>query len=276
MEHPLLPSHSVHGPDAAWPIVFVHGFPFTRHQWDAQVAALQAQYRIITYDMRGHGPAPTGDGPLMIEFLVDDLVALLDHLELEQATICGLSMGGYVALRMIDRHPDRVHGLVLCDTRAEADSNEARIKRAEGIRAIRADGMAALANNLLPVLFGKQAVSSNEPGVQFIRKQIEETRPEGACQALAAMACRLDLSERLASIETPTLIVVGAEDALTPPEDSRRMRDAIPGARLVEIPGAGHVSNVARPDEFNEALLQFLRELNEEDSPGRVAEGARA
>ncbi len=257
----MLPSHSVHGPENTRPLVLIHGFPFNRHQWDAQVAGLHESHRVITYDLRGHGQTPAGDAPVMVEFLVDDLVELLDHHEIEQATICGLSMGGYVALRMIDRHPDRVHRLVLCDTRAEGDSNEGRVKRAEGIRAIRADGMAAFAEGLLPALFGEDAVAANGPGVQMIRQQIRETCPEGACQALAAMAGRLDLSGRIKEIATPTLIIVGAEDTLTPPEDSRRMQAAISGARLVEIPGAGHVSNVAQPERFTDALLPFLNEL---------------
>ena len=254
----MLPSFSIHGPDEGWPIVFIHGFPFSRAQWSPQVEELQSQFRVITYDLRGHGQSEVGPAPMMIEFLVDDLVELLDRLEIERATICGLSMGGYVALRAVDRHPERVSGLILCDTRADADDNEARLKRASAIRAIRANGMEAFAEKLLPALFGEGARSVEGPGVEAIRQQIRKTDPDGACQALAAMACRLDLTDRLGSINTPTLVIVGEDDAITPPGDSRRMQDAIPNARLIEIPGAGHVSNLSQPQAFNAAVLDFL------------------
>ena len=255
------PSHSVHGPESGWPVVLIHGFPFSRHQWDPQIAALRDTYRVIAIDMRGHGQSPAGDMPLMIEFLVDDLIALLDHHGVERATLCGLSMGGYVALRMVDRHPDRVHGLMLCDTRAEADSNEGRIKRAAAIRAIHEGGMSAFATTLLPALFSGEAIAANGEPVRKIRAQIEATDPRGACQALAAMACRLDLTERLPHIDTPALVVVGSEDTITPPADALNLAMAIPNAALVEIPGAGHVSNLSQPEAFNEAARAFLRKL---------------
>ena len=254
----MLPSHSVHGDAAAWPIVLIHGFPFSRAQWDPQIEALAAHHRVVRYDLRGHGASPIGPGPLMIEFLVDDLVELLDHLEIERATICGLSMGGYVALRAIQRHPDRVHGLILADTRAGPDSSAGRLKRAEAIRAIRADGMEAFADKMLPALFGAETVAAGGAAVAHIRALIASTDPVGACQALGAMACRLDLTDGLPSIDTPTLVIVGTDDTLTTPNDARAMQDAIPGATLVEIPGAGHVSNVEQPEAFNEAILAFL------------------
>ena len=255
----MLPSHSVHGHAAAWPNVLIHGFPFSRAQWDSQVAVLSEQYRVVTYDLRGQGTSAAGPGPQMIEFLVDDLIELLDHLEIERATLCGLSMGGYVALRGVQRHPDRVHGLILADTRAEPDSSAGRLKRAEGIRAIRQDGMEAFADKMLPALFGDAVASAGGPAVTHIRDIMAATDPEGACHALGAMACRLDLTAALPAIDTPTLVIVGTNDSLTPPADARKMQAAIPGATLVELPDAGHVSNVDQPALFNDAVLAFLR-----------------
>lgn len=256
----MLPHFVEAGAPDGHPVVLIHGFPFDHRQWQPQLDALTA-HRLIALDMRGHGKTPVGPQPLMIEFLVDDLIELLDHLSLERASVCGLSMGGYVALRAIDRHPDRVHGLVLCDTRAQHDDNAGRVKRAEAIRAIRKDGMQAFARKMLPALFGEENVERDAPGVAAIRAQIEATSVEGACAALGAMACRLDLTDRLASIDTPTLIVVGELDALTPPADSEAMRDAIPGAELVVIPGAGHVSNLSDPETFTNALRALLSEV---------------
>jgi 3-oxoadipate enol-lactonase len=263
----MLPRHEVHGPSKGPALVLIHGFPFDRHQWDGQVQTFshapsgKDAPRIVAYDQRGHGETPPGPGPLMIEFLVDDLIELLDHLRIPKATLCGLSMGGYVALRAVDRHPERVHGLVLADTQAGADDNAGRVKRADAIRKIRKGGMEALTEGLLPSLFPESELKAMGPGVARIKAQMLATDPDGACLALGAMACRLDLTERLQAIRTPTLVLVGAEDKITPPERSREMHQRIPGSKLVVIPGAGHVANVSAPKAFNEALRGFLDTL---------------
>jgi len=263
----MLPKHVIHGPPQGHALVLIHGFPFDRHQWDEQIAefagprAGKRGLRVVAYDQRGHGETPPGPGPLMIEFLVDDLIELLDHLRIEKATLCGLSMGGYAALRAVDRHPDRVHGLVLADTQAGADDNASRVKRADTIRKIRKGGMAVLTEALLPSLFPETELEAKGPGVERIRAQMLATDPEGACLALGAMACRLDLTERLQAIRTPTLVLVGAEDKITPPERSREMHERIAGSKLVVIPRAGHVANVSAPKAFNEALRAFLDAL---------------
>lgn len=257
----MIPEHTIAGSKDAAAVVFIHGFPFNRTMWAPQMEALAASHRVIALDLRGQGQTPRGLAPQMIEFLVDDVIELLDALGIERATICGLSMGGYVALRLIDRHPERVHGLVLADTRAAADDNAGRVKRAGAIRGIRADGMQAFAAKMLPALFGEAKVARDASGVGTIREQMETTDPEGACDALGAMACRLDLTERLPHIETPTLIVVGKDDTITPPADSRAMHEAIPGSKLVELDDAGHVSNLCQPEAFTAALDAFLEAL---------------
>lgn len=257
----MLPHHIVAGPASSPPWVLLHGFPFSLEQWRPQIDALSARRHVVAWDMRGHGATPPGDDPLSIEFLVDDLIELLDHLEIDRACLCGLSMGGYVALRAVDRHPDRVMGLVLADTRAGQDDNAARVKRADGIRAIRKSGMKAFADKMLPALFPAAALDPPSAAVKTIRQQIEATDPNGAVQALAAMAARLDLRERLSAIDTPTLVVVGEHDGLTPPKDARELASGIAGATLVEIKGAGHVSNLDDPAAFNDALAAFAKRL---------------
>jgi len=127
------------------PVVFIHGFPFSHLMWEPQMKALPNNIRAITYDIRGHGESDVADGIYTIELFVDDLIALLDHLAIEKAALCGLSMGGYIALRAIERHPQRISSLILCDTRPEADTNEAKIKRTASIKTVRNEGVAAFA-----------------------------------------------------------------------------------------------------------------------------------
>ncbi len=257
----MLPHHLSAGPTTTHPLVLIHGFPFSLEQWRPQIDALAPRHRVIAMDLRGMGKTPVGDAPLMIEFLVDDLVELLDHLEIERACLCGLSMGGYVALRAVDRHPERVHGLVLADTRAGADDNAGRVKRAAGIRTIMSQGMKAFTAAMLPALFPAAALEGPSAAVQHIRTLMEASDPRGACQALAAMASRLDLRERLASIATPTLVVVGEKDTLTPEKDARDLVAGISQAKLLKISGAGHVSNLDDPAAFTSALEAFLESL---------------
>src|ERR1041385_1473418 len=138
-------------------VLFIHGFPFNHTMWQAQIELLKPHFRVIAYDGRGHGQSEIGDGQYMLEFLVDDLVGLLDHLKLDQAVLCGLSMGGYIALRAIERHPERVRALILCDTRSEADSNEAKLKRSAGIRTVKKEGVPAFAENFLKALFAPES-----------------------------------------------------------------------------------------------------------------------
>ena len=115
--------------DAA-PIVLIHGFPFSHEMWEPQIEVLQKRFRVIAYDLRGHGKSGVGDGQYTLEFFVDDLLGLLGHLKIERAVLCGLSMGGYIALRAVERNPERVRSLILADTQSKADSNEAKLKRA--------------------------------------------------------------------------------------------------------------------------------------------------
>lgn len=258
----MLPHHVVTGPSTAPALVLVHGFPFSLEQWRPQLDALADAWRVIAFDLRGHGHSPAGPGPVFIEDLVDDFVDLLDHLELESVCLGGLSMGGYVALRAADREPDRIHGLVLADTKAAGDDNAGRVKRAQAARAVRAKGMAAFADGLLPALFPKERLTPPTPAVTAVRAMIEGTSPEGAAFALGAMAARLDLRERLPTMTMPALVVVGDQDTLTPPSDAEALVEALPDATLVRLAGAGHVSNLEAAEAFTAAVRAFLERLH--------------
>jgi len=185
---------------------------------------------------------------------------LMGHLEITQAAIGGLSMGGYVALAFYKQFPSRVRALVLADTRAQADSEEAKQTRAQQAKKALDEGMAGIADSMLPKLLTPETVSKHPEIVKRVRDMMLKTKPEGAAAALRGMAERDDQAELLSKISVASLILVGAEDAITPVADSEKMHQAIAGSRLVVLENAGHVSNLERTEQFNNALLEFLNE----------------
>jgi 3-oxoadipate enol-lactonase len=241
------------------PIVLIHGYPFNRSLWNEQVAALSSSYRVITPDLRGFGETDFSEGPATMNRMADDVALLMDHLEISQAVIGGLSMGGYVALAFYKQFPSRVRALVLADTRAQADTEEGKQTRAEQAEKALSEGMAGIADGMLPKLLTPETVSKRPEVVKRVRDMMLKTKPEGAAAALLGMADREDQTSLLSTITSPTLILVGAEDAITPVADSEKMHNAIAGSRLVVLENAGHVSNVERSGEFNENLIDFLR-----------------
>jgi len=242
------------------PIVLIHGYPFNRSLWNEQVEALSSTCRVIAPDLRGFGESDAAATATMNE-MAHDVAQLMDHLEITQAAIGGLSMGGYVALAFYKQFPSRVRALVLADTRAQADSEEARQNREQQARKALDEGMAGIADSMLPKLLTPETVSKHPEIVKRVRDMMLKTKPEGAAAALRGMAERDDQTELLAKVAVPSLILVGAEDAITPVADSEKMHQAIAGSRLVVIENAGHVSNLERTEQFNEAMLGFMKEL---------------
>lgn len=240
-------------------VVLIHGYPFAKEMWQPQLGPLSDVARVIAYDVRGFGASERGACPLSIDLFVDDLVALLDLLELDRAVIGGLSMGGYVALRMYDRHPHRVRALALCDTRSEADSEEGRRERMETVALIEARGVETFAEDFLKRVFAASSLSRRIDAVQQIRSIILGTDRAALIDGQAALMNRPDTTAVLPRIAVPTLLMVGAEDQLTPPAIMRGMADRIPGAVLHVIPDAGHLSNLENPGSFNRALIAFLQ-----------------
>jgi 3-oxoadipate enol-lactonase len=249
------------GPRAGLPIVLIHGFPFDHAMWAPQVQAIKNNYRVVTYDVRGLGRSPLNDVPATTESYVDDLFDLLDHLGLPAAVLCGLSMGGYIALRAIERESQRVHALVLADTRSEADTQQARQNRIAAIRGIEKYGLKPFADDFVKKAFAPRTLAENKPCVASIRDAILRSAPRGVCAAAAAIMSRTDTTPALAKIKVPTLIVGGENDIFTPPESCQAMASAIPGAKFVRIPDAGHLSSLENPQAFNQHLLEFLQSL---------------
>lgn len=239
-------------------VVLLHGYPFNRTLWTEQVAALRDRHLVITPDLRGHGESPVMPGPSTMEDMARDVVQLLDHLKVGRATIAGLSMGGYVALAFYRLFPDRVRALVFADTRAQGDTEENKRTRATQAQQALQEGMEGIANGMLPKLFAPETVAQHPEIVKRVREMMVDTVPEGAAAALAGMAQRQDQRSWLPRIVVPTLIMVGRHDAITPVEDSEAMQREIPGSQLEIIEGAGHVSNLEQPEEFNRLLVKFL------------------
>ena len=243
------------------PFVLLHGFPLDRSMWREQVHALSGTCRVIAPDLRGQGETPLGEktDAATMEEMAADVAALLDELNVNRAVVGGLSMGGYVALAFRRAFPGRVGALILADTRAGADTDDARRTREQNARRALSEGMAPIADAMLPKLLSAETLDGKPDVVERVRAMILAAKPEGAAAALRGMARRRDQTDLLEEIDVPTLIIVGRDDAVTPPAEAEAMRDKVEGSRLVVVEGAGHLSNVERPEEFNLALVDFLR-----------------
>ncbi|HEX9614543.1 MAG TPA: alpha/beta fold hydrolase [Bacteroidota bacterium] len=255
----LMMNYQERGLPQGLPVVFIHGFPFSHAMWNSQMMAIPQGTRAISYDVRGHGSSEAGDGQFSIEYFADDLIGLLNELGIGKAVLCGLSMGGYIALRAHERHPDRVQGLILCDTRSEADSNEARIKRANQAKGVKENGVKAFAEGFVKAVFAPATFKSNPAAIESIRTIIEKTSPLAISGTLLALAARTDTTASLASVNVPTLILVGEHDSLTPPSASEAMHKHIKGSTLHVIPDAAHMSNIENAPVFNKHLVEFVK-----------------
>lgn len=243
------------------PLVFLHAFPLNRSMWTAQEQALSSQFRVVTVDLRGHGES---DAPLWrytIDQAADDVRALLDHLSIQQAVFVGLSMGGYILFAFYRSYADRVKGLVLADTKAQADTAEGREGRFQMAQTAYKNGPSAIADIMLPKLLSPASINTNPDLVRTVRAMIEGNQISGIAGDLMAMAERSDSIPLLKQIACPTQIIVGELDQATPPPDATLMADQIPGARLAVIPGAAHLANLEQPDRFTQIVRSFADEV---------------
>lgn len=231
------------------PLVLLHAFPMSGAMWGSQLEALK-DFRVLIADLRGFGATPLV-GPWFIEHAAADVLETVPG----KAVFVGLSMGGYVALRIVEAYPERVSALVLCDTRAEPDANENKVKRAAAIDFVRANGVDAFLGPFL-----KEAVAEAS-ALEFLRQVASKSSPEAVMASLAALAARPDAVPGLSKIKVPTAVLVGSQDKITPLPLSEAMRSRIPGAELHIIPDAGHFSNAENPAAFNERLVSFLKRL---------------
>ena len=244
------------------PVLLLHAFPLHSGMWEPQVEALGERYRIIAPDLKGFGDsdAPEHPSSYSMDAYADELAALLDELSVERAVVVGLSMGGYIALAMTRRRPDAIAALVLADTRAEADPPEGVEKRTNQQNQVREQGTSGLIEALPNALLGG-TTRAKKPDVVKTVTELMDNPAAGFIGALEAMKNRPDSTGQLASITLPTLVIVGEEDTLTPPEAARRLHEGIAGSRLAVLPEAGHISNLESPEAFTGALAEFLASI---------------
>ena len=249
------------GGDGA-PVLLLHAFPLNAGMWQPQIDSLGDKYRMIALDFRGFGgsEAKGGQSSFTVENLADDAKALLDELGIDQVVLAGLSMGGYVALAFMRKYSDRVKALVLADSKAEADAQAALEKRTSQQQMVASEGTAGLIKALPGALLGA-TTQDKKPDVVAEAAALMDNSPAGFIGALEAMKTRPDSTEILSSFKVPTLVIVGEEDGVTPPDLSRKMHEHIGGSQLVVIPEAGHLSSLESPEVFNGALADFLDSL---------------
>lgn len=243
------------------PIVFLHAFPLNRTMWATQERLLSSQFRIITIDLRGHGES---DAPLWrytLEQSAGDVSALLGHLEIRRALFVGLSMGGYILFAFYRRYAARVKGLILADTKAQADTEEGKNGRFQLAQIAYKKGPSAIADVMIPKLLSPATIQTNPDLVQQVRAMIEGNQISGIAWDLMAMAERPDSVALLKRITCPTQIIVGELDQATPPSDAKLMAEQIPHARLAIIPNAAHLANLEQPETFNQIVATFALNL---------------
>ncbi len=243
------------------PILFVHGFPLDRTMWRPLTGLLTGHYRICP-DLRTVAHRLGDTAPRGMQEMADDLATLLDQLELDRAVICGLSMGGYLAFEMVRRYAERIRALVLCNTRAEADTDEGRANRDALAALARERGSAVVAEQMLPKLIARESLVGLPEVVEHVRAMIDRNNADGIADALIAMKHRPDSTPQLAQIAVPTLVITGDDDRIMPSEHSRRMAAAISGARFVVIPGSGHLSPLEQPVSVSRVLGEFLESIH--------------
>lgn len=245
-------------------LVLLHGFPFTSELWQPQLRELSRRYRVIAPDLRGFGQ--TGlPGPYSINRLADDVDEMLSALHSERVVLCGLSMGGYVAFAFARRHGRRLAGLILSDTRPDADSEQTKKKRARMAELARQAGSQAVAEEMLPSLLSPTTIAERSEIAASLRAMISSSRPEAITCALSAMADRDDSRSLLPTIDVPVLVTGGTEDSITPSVEMMEWATEIPAARSAFIDGAGHVANLERPSAFNDLVAQFLADVYGDD-----------
>lgn len=244
-----------------YPIIFLHAFPLNRSMWEGQIKALltEQRFRLVALDWRGFGESEVPAGEVMtMEEMADDVAGLMDMLGMQEAILCGLSMGGYVAFAFLRKYPQRVKGLILADTRPGVDTEEGKANRARVAQLAMSEGADAIAQLQIPNLLAPSTRQQTPEIEARVRRLIAAASPMGIAAVSRGMAQRQDATELLATISCPTLVIVGSEDCLTTPQVAREYAERIPGARMVVIQGAGHLSNLEQPGAFLQALRGFL------------------
>lgn len=241
------------------PVIFLHGFPLDHYMWDNQIKHLEKEYYCVSYDIKGLGESDPGDGQYTIESFVDDLFFVMDEMNIDRPVVCGMSMGGYIALRAVEREQSRFRGVILCDTKSAADNDEAKLKRAAGIKKINSEGAEKYVSGFIPNLFVPESVKDDNELYTSVLKRSIKSDPIGLKGCLLAMQGRTDTTPFMEKITLPALLLCGAIDTITPPLVMREMHEKIKNSEFAVAPRAGHMSPIENPEFINDMILGFLK-----------------
>jgi len=239
-------------------VLLLHGFPLNKSMWKYQIEQLKPHARVIAMDIRGHGFSGHGDTDFSIDLFVTDLICFMNCMKIDKAILCGFSMGGYIALLAMEKHPERFEALVLCNTSCMADSKEAQKKRLLAIKSLQKNGIERYANETIKHLFAPASLVSKQTAVINVKNMIMETSESSITNSLMALANRKETCSRLKEIKVPVLIMVGRHDTLTPVLAAKNMHDRIKDSSFKVIEDAGHLSNLEQPEIFFGHLVEFV------------------
>lgn len=239
-------------------IIFLHGFPLDHRMWENQIEYLKDFYHIIAYDCRGLGQSYVGDGQYTMEAFVNDLYSIITELDLYKPIVCGLSMGGYILFRAIEKSQERLGGVIFCDTKPVADDTLAKLKRADSINMINVDGLDRFLEYFIPTTLCEETLREKPEILRSLLFRAKSQNPLGVKGSLLAMLSRTDTVPFLDKITIPSLFIAGSYDKLTPPESMKAFADLVPNSEFAIAPKAGHLAPLENPDFVNDVIKGFL------------------
>jgi 3-oxoadipate enol-lactonase len=250
------------GDDKKQPVIFIHGFPYDHTMWEDQIELLKETYFCVAYDVRGLGESAVGDGQYTMELYTEDLFSVIKELKLVKPVLCGLSMGGYISLRAVEKAQDLFSALILCDTKSEPDDDPAKLKRASNINQINSGEFIKFVDGFVTNCFAEETPKEEEKMFLTTLFKAHKNDPVGVKGAIIAIMSRTDTTPFLKHIKIPTLVLCGSFDRLTPPVVMRAMAEKIPGSEFAIIPRAGHMTPLENPDSVNDLIEGFLKRIS--------------
>lgn len=238
-------------------VILIHAYPLNKNMWADQIEVLKKDFRVLALDIRGFGKSDL-KFPYTLENIVDDVIDLMNFQKINQAIIAGLSMGGFVALRAIERNPERFQALILANTKSESDSDEAKLGRYKGLVKIDKEGVNEFTDSFIKNALSKETMAEKPKVFARASSIANESKKEGIAAGLLALTSRTDTTEGLSSIKVPTLIIQGEFDSVIPMKAAVALNEKIKGSKLVIVPRVGHLSNLEDPEAFNRALIEFV------------------
>lgn len=245
-------------PNNKKPIIFIHGFPYDHRMWIKVMNLLQSNFYCIAYDVRGLGESPVEDGKYSIDLFVDDLINIVKDMRLDKPTICGHSMGGYIALRAIEKSELTFSNLILCDTKSEPDNDEGKAKRDAAIKKIDDEGLEKYVREFVPSCFSNNFKNEKSDELNNTISFAEQHNPVGVKGCITAMKNRTNTTPYLNRIKIPVLVLVGEEDTISPPMKMKEIAEKIKESKFIIIPNAAHMTPIENPEAVAEEIRKFL------------------